>query len=91
MGGLVTVEIKTRREPFGKHGSLRVLTGKRRAFHKRIFFLLFKSFAPLTISKTPEATPVTRMQMPMARLDAPEKPIVLYTFSFIEKPPHIIV
>ena len=36
MGGLVTVEIKTRREPFGKKGNQRVLTGKRRAFHKRI-------------------------------------------------------
>lgn len=53
-------------------------------YHNNIFFLLFNSLPPLTINITPDATPATKIQTPIARLAAPVDPRVLYNFSSIK-------
>lgn len=54
--------------------------------YRSIFFLLLNSLAPVMTSRMPDAIPVIRIEIPMTRLAAPEKPMVLYTFSSIRIP-----
>lgn len=56
----------------------------------RISDFLFNSLLPLTIIKTPAVIPVTSVTIPTAMLHAPVLLIVLYIFSFMVKPPHIL-
>lgn len=45
--------------------------------------LCFNNLAPLIISKTPDAIPVTRIQMPSTRLETADELMDLYNFSFM--------